>query len=251
MYNSFITSLQEIAQNHKVINHPYLIRLEGGFFPNIKNVIKDFMFQYYAYSENFVRCLVATIAHLDNVKHRQALLDNLFEEAGHLREEDIDQLIKHNIDPKWVDGFTHVALFRRFLDGVGMDEQFRKKAVYSDEAIRWKNMFFALCSQYGPEQALGAIGLGTENIVKHIYRHILTAIARFMPEISTAQRVIFDLHTIIDDRHGEILTNITADYAAVGKINRLQIKEGMLISLNLRHNFFDAMQKRAETHFTT
>lgn len=244
--DSYIKSLCDIAENHKVINHPYLVRLENGFFPDIKGAIKDLAFQYYAYSENFIRYLTATISLLDEIEHRQALLDNLFEEAGHLSEDDSRQLLEHNIDPSWVTGVPHPALFRRFLDKLGIDEEYRNSHIYSEEAIIWRDMFLNLCARYGAAQALGAMGLGTESIVKYIYKHILVALDRFMPEISVEDRVFFDLHALLDDEHGDVLVNITNEYISKNKANRIRVKEGMLMAFDLRYAFFDAMQERAE-----
>ena len=244
--NSYIKSLCDSAENHKVINHPYLTRLANGFFPDIQGAIKDLVFQYYAYSENFIRYLTATISLLDNNNHRKALLDNLFEEAGHISEDDTRQLLEHNINPEWVDGIAHPVLFRRFLDRVGINEEFRNTHEYSEEAIIWRDMFLNLCSRYGAAQALGAMGLGTESIVKHIYKPILVAIDRFMPEVSPKDRVFFDLHALLDDEHGDILVDITNEYICSDKANRIRVKEGMLMALDLRHAFFDAMLERAE-----
>jgi len=246
MEDSYVKSLCEVAENHKVINHPYLIRLENGFFPDIKGAIKDLAFQYYAYSENFVRYLTATISQLENPEHRKALLDNLFEEAGHVGDDDAEQLKEHNIELEWVDGIPHPALFRRFLESIGIDEQYRKDHGYAEEAVIWRDMFLNLCSRYGAAQALGAMGLGTESIVKFIYKHILVAIDRFMPEISNKDRVFFDLHALLDDEHGDILVDIANSHITESQAGRIRVKEGMLMALDLRYAFFDAMQERAD-----
>ena len=55
----------------------------------------------------------------------------------------------------------------------------------------------------------------------------------------------FDLHAALDDEHGEILQNIAATYAGFRR-NRILLKTGMLMALDLRDSFFDAMLMRAQ-----
>lgn len=239
----FVAALCEQACKHRAVNHPYLQQLISGDVPDVKGALKDFVFQYSAYSLDFMRYLTATIAQLENGGHRKALMKNLVEETGRIDKENAALLGTIGIELEWVDGIPHPELFSRYLNAVGVDEEFRRLNEYSDEAIIWRDLFFSLCSKEGPARALGAIGLGTENIVKHIYRPLVEAIERHL-DITLRDRVFFDLHVALDDQHGDTLTDVAVDYA-ISAENRRLLKEGMLMALSIRGSFFDSLQARA------
>ncbi len=68
----------------------------------------------------------------------------------------------------------------------------RNKHPLAEETEIWRDMFYDLCSKGGPSQSLGAIGLGTENVVKFIYQPILQAIDRYL-DVSRKDRVFLIL----------------------------------------------------------
>ncbi|MFZ2161109.1 MAG: iron-containing redox enzyme family protein [Sideroxyarcus sp.] len=241
--HEFVTALCEQACTHRAVNHPYLQQLINGEVPDVKGALKDFVFQYSAYSLDFIRYLTATIAQLENGEHRKALMKNLVEETGRIDAENAALLGTIGIELEWVDGIPHPELFSRYMNAAGVDKEFRSKNEYADEALIWRDLFFSLCSKEGPARALGAIGLGTENIVKYIYRPFIKAIERHL-DISLRDRVFFDLHAALDDQHGDTLTEIAIDYANHPE-NRKPIREGMLMALSIRNAFFDALQARA------
>lgn len=241
--HEFVTALCEQACNHRAVNHPYLQQLIAGDVPDIKGALKDFVFQYSAYSLDFIRYLTATIAQLERGEHRKALMKNLVEETGRIDAENAALLGTIGIELEWVDGIPHPELFSRYMNAAGIDKEFRQKNAYADDAIIWRDLFFSLCSKEGPARALGAIGLGTENIVKYIYRPFIKAIERHL-DISLRDRVFFDLHAALDDQHGDALTDIAIDYAEQPE-HRKQLREGMLMALSIRNAFFDGLQARA------
>ncbi|MDO8990093.1 MAG: iron-containing redox enzyme family protein [Sideroxyarcus sp.] len=241
--HEFVTALCEEARNHRAVNHPYLQQLIAGDVPDIKGALKDFVFQYSAYSMDFIRYLTATIAQLERGEHRKALMKNLVEETGKIDAENAALLGTIGIDLEWVDGISHPELFSRYMNAAGIDKEFLRNNQYADEAVVWRDLFFSLCSKEGPTRALGAIGLGTENIVKYIYRPFIKAIERHL-DISLRDRVFFDLHAALDDQHGEALTNIAIDYAENWE-HRKQIRDGMHMALSIRNAFFDALQAKA------
>lgn len=242
---TYVKSLCERAENHRAVKHPYLQRLAKGEVPDVVGALKDLTFQYHAYSGDFIRYLTATIAQMKDRDHRKALLENLTEESGRVSDEDVAALKKIGIEREWIDGFAHPRLFIRFLDAIGIDEKYRTNHPLADETEIWRDMFLDLCMKGGAAQSLGAIGLGTENVVKFIYRPILDAIRSHL-KVAPRDRVFFDLHAALDDEHGEVLTNIAIEYAEKGEDNRRELKEGMLMALSIRGAFFDAMEARAD-----
>lgn len=240
----FVQDLYDEAMKHRALSHPYLQALNDGSFPDPLEAIKDFGFQYLAYSRDFLRYLTATISQLEDRKHREQLIHNLTEEAGQVSPDDEKALNEIQIDINWIQGVPHPDLFIRFLDGLGMDQEWRSTRHQCDEARVWSAMFLNCCASGGPAQAIGAMGVGTESIVKFIYRPILDAITKHTT-LSREQRVFFDLHAALDDEHGEVMMDIAAFYAQYRRY-RAPLRTGMLMALNLRTGFFDAMKVRAE-----
>jgi pyrroloquinoline quinone (PQQ) biosynthesis protein C len=239
----FVEELCEQACNHRAVKHPYLQQLIAGDVPDIKGALNDFVYQYSAYSMDFIRYLAATIAQLENGAHRKALMQNMVEESGKIDKEAAELLESIGIELEWVDGIPHPELFARYLTAAGIDAEYRRKNAFADEAFIWRDLFYSLCAKEGAPRALGAIGLGTENIVKYIYRPFIKAIERHL-DISPRDRVFFDLHATLDDQHGDTLTEVAIDYAEKPE-NRKAIREGMLMALSIRNAFFDSLQARA------
>ncbi len=242
----YVMGLCQRAENHRAIKHPYLQRLADGDAADIVAAIKDFSFQYHAYSNDFLRYLTATIAQMESGEHRKALLINLTEETGQVSEDDAQELSKVGIELEWIDGIAHPTLFHRFLAAIGIDDAYRASHEVAEETLIWRDMFLDLCLRGHAAQSLGAIGLGTENVVKFIYKPILVAIKTHL-DIEPRDRVFFDLHATLDDEHGKVLTNIAVDYAQVSEENRRELKNGMLKALTIRNAFFDAMAARLDT----
>lgn len=240
----FVRDLCHEAKTHRAVNHPYLNRLAAGDFPDVEGAIKDLGHQYLAYSTDFIRFLTATISQLPERDHRTELVHNLIEESGQVDPKDAKKLLKHGIKLEWIQGVPHPELFRRFLSSQGMDKDWRDRHHFCDEAVIWRDMFLLACTGGGPAQALGAMGIGTESIVKFVYRPILDAIKKHI-DISPKDRVFWDLHALIDDEHGEVLNDIAAEFAQYRQ-HRGPLRKGMLMALNLRVAFFNAMMVRAE-----
>ncbi len=241
--HNYVEELCEQALSHRALNHPYLKRLIAGDLPDVQGALKDFVFQYSPYCFDFIRYLTATISQLEDEKHRKSLMKNLTEETGQIDDENAALLGTIGIELEWVNKIPHTALFKRYLEAAGVGSEFQKQNAYSDEALIWRELFYSVCSREGPGRALGAIGLGTENIVKYIYRPFIRAIENHL-DISLRDRVFFDLHAALDDQHGDALTEIAVDYAAAEE-NRKPLKEGMLMALGIRSAFFDTLQDRA------
>ncbi|MFM6900590.1 MAG: cupin domain protein, partial [Microcystis panniformis] len=160
------------ALSHRAINHPYLLALEKGEFQHTDEVLKDFASQYGAYSDWFSRYLTAVISKLENPTHRNHLLKNLAEENGHLHDQDLEAIRKLGIKDEWVQEIPHPQLFNRFQEAMGVDST-QTPCV---EVEIWRESFLSLLQNGSSLQAMGAIGLGTESVVKFIYKHIIEAI---------------------------------------------------------------------------
>lgn len=233
-------ALIQEAKAHRAINHPYLLALKNGEFKNMDAVLKDFALQYGAYSSWFPRYLNGVISKLENPQHREHLLDNLAEESGQLHKEDIEAIAQMGIKEEWVQGITHPALFRRFQEAIGADMQ----AEIGEEVQIWRDAFLNLIENSSCSSAIGAIGLGTESVVKYIYRHLIEAIEKHT-DLTLFDYVFFPLHTEVDDEHGLILLSIAEELSSQSETATVDLRNGMLHALNIRASFWDSMMERA------
>ncbi len=227
------------ACRHRAVRHPYLKALATGDLPDTRWALSDFARHYYGYSAHFPRYLTATISRLEAPAHRRALLENLVEESGQYHEEDLRLLERRGVRREWIVGVPHPELFRRFREALGLQGEFGLDGI---EVSCWRELFYETMAHGSPAQAVGALGLGTETIVRLVYSHFLPAIerARLPPE----DTVFFPLHCDVDDAHQETLKSIAVDLAAT-ESGRRDLERGMRKALFLRASFWDYLHERA------
>ena len=239
---SYLEALIQEALSHPAVCHPYLTDLAEGHLPDLSWAIRDFATQYPSYCAHFPRYLTVVISKLESPGHRKTLMQNLIEESGMLDDEEIAVILEHGIDPDWVQGIPHPKLFERFQHAIGV----RDTDEHADDALEvvcWRESFYHLLANGSPAEAIGAIGLGTENIVDRIYTPIIRAIER-LGTLERRDYVFFELHCEVDDDHHEALLSIANDFADV-PLNRIDLRKGMLKALGLRARFWDWMHDRA------
>ncbi len=236
-----LQSLIQEAINHNAVHHPYLKALAEGNFKNTHLVLQDFAGQYYGYSSWFPKYLTAAISKLNNPIHRHFLLQNLTEESGHLAGGELQAVLGLGIQEEWIQGVPHPVLFRRFVKAMTGAEEPNELDM---EVIIWREQFYNLLLHGTPGEAVGAIGLGTEVVVKYIYKYIIKALKNHT-KLTLYDRVFFDMHTEVDDEHGKTLLQIASDIIEEGPQQKEELRKGMLKALSLRSSFWDAMYERA------
>lgn len=239
----FLESLLDEAMNHRAVHHPYLKALAEGSFTNMPAVLRDFAGQYGFYSTWFPRYLTGVISKMEHADHRTHLLDNLAEESGHLHEEDLDAIRALGIKDEWVQGIPHPQLFRRFQVAIGAE----LTNTPGIEVEIWRDGFLTLIQNANKSaaNAVGAIGLGTESVVKYIYHYIIQSIQKYT-DLTLEQYVFFPLHTEVDDEHGLILLDIARQMIEEGTQSAHEVRKGMLTALNMRACFWEDMMLRAQ-----
>lgn len=237
----YVAGLAGEALRHRAVRHPYLDALEEGTLPDTGWALADFARHYYGYSSAFPRYLTTVISRLETPKHRAGLLENLTEESGIYEEEELAELAKLGVEREWIEGIPHPLLFQRFADAIGVN---RGNGAEPDQVACWREQFLLLLANGTPAEALGALGLGTENIVRTIYGPFVTAIAR-VGNLAARDTVFFPLHTAVDDHHQATLQAISADFART-EAGRVGLRRGMLKALQLRSTFWDWMLARAQ-----
>lgn len=238
---AFVEELAGAALSHRALRHPYLSDLASGAFPDMHWALADFARHYHGYSSHFPRYLTALISRLSQAKHRSALLENLTEEAGQYDDEDLDLLAEMGIPAEWIVGVPHPLLFQRFRDALG--NQGASDESEHIEVVCWRDMFLNTLGDGSPAEAVGALGLGTENIVRHLYVPFVQAL-EYAPNLSPRDAVFFPLHTAVDDRHQAALGNVAVDFATNPE-KRFDISCGMHKALALRAGFWSWLHERA------
>ena len=236
----FIEHLAEEARRHRAVRHIYLKSLAEGAFGDMGWAIADFARQYYGYSVHFPRYLMIVMGRMEDPAHRRALLDNLNEESGSYGPEELQALAKAGVKSEWVQGVPHTQLFRLFSESVGVSFDDLAEA---DQVRCWREMFMQVLAGGHPAESVGALGLGTENIVGSVYQYFVSAINR-IGTISPRDSVFFALHTAVDDHHQVTLARIAESFAET-EDGRLGLRKGMIKALSLRASFWDWLYERA------
>lgn len=231
-FTEVVEQLARQALQHRAVQHPYLRALGDGTLPDLRWALVDFANHYYGYSAHFPRYLTTVISRLEEPSHRAALVRNLTEESGNYDAHELDELAAHGIQPEWVVGVPHPVLFRRFCQAIGA----RRAQVdgNADQVVIWRDMLLNVLGHGSPAEAIGALGLGTEGIVRAIYAPITQAVQRL--NLQPQDTVFFPLHTLVDDDHQATLLAIAKFYA---RRAHPDLRRGMLKALQLRSVFWD------------
>lgn len=237
----YVEGLAVQAIEHRAVRHPYLTALGSGELPDMHFALADFAQHYYGYSAHFPRYLTALISRLETPDHRNALLENLTEEAGEYGQEELDELREYGVQPEWIVGIPHPELFKRFRDALDVTN-----TAFADdhiEVVCWRELFITMLTSGSPAEAVGALGLGTETIVQSIYEPFVDAIDH-IETLSARDSVFFPLHTAVDDHHQATLKAIAAAFADTPP-GRADLAKGMHKALTLRDSVWNWFYQRA------
>jgi pyrroloquinoline quinone (PQQ) biosynthesis protein C len=236
-----VRDLADIASAHQAVHHPYLQALARGDLPNPQAALVDFAIQYQGYTSWFPKYLHCVLPKLTCERHRGYFAENLAEEKGHLDAETIQQLEALGIPAAWVQGIPHPDLFRRFQASLGVHAGVHQLC---PAALEWRHDFHSMLQSCSAAEAIGAMGLGTESIVKHIYRYITKAIQRHT-SVDRKDYVFFELHSEVDEEHAELMLRVADDLVEQSPASIEQIQRGMIKALDLRAAFWESMYDRA------
>lgn len=166
---------------------PFLTACRRGTIS--RPVLERFAVQQYHYSRHFTRYLCALLASFPGESERSALIENLFEEMG-----------LGGLGAK-----PHSLIYREMLEGWGLDPQAPEAAALPSTAALVEDIL-ALCRQKDPMAGLGALCLGAEAIVPHVYSQLVAGFlsAGFAQE----ELYFFTLHIEGDDEHALTMKEI-------------------------------------------
>jgi pyrroloquinoline quinone (PQQ) biosynthesis protein C len=236
-----LAALVAEAEAHKAVHHPWLRAFAAGTLPAPAAAVRDFAVVYRGYSQWFTRYLQVVIDRQTESRHKDLLAENLAEEKGELHPEDREALAAVGIDPVTVDGIPHSRLFREFCHTLGITDE--ELSQCQPEAAKWRERFLLGLQQGSAAFCCGALGLGTEGVVRAIYRQLLSGIQK-ATKLTRPEYVFFELHCLVDDQHQKDLLSIAEDHVRMPG-GRAQLRAGMRFALDLRAEFWDALLERA------
>ncbi len=240
-FDGEIRDLVRESVSHPAVRHPYLSRFAAGTFGDPAAVLRQYAIEYSGYASWFPHYLRAVISRLPCQEHRDLLTRNLEEEQGQLDDDDCEALRAVGIPPQSVMGVPHPVLFRRFCYSLGItDDELTQP---TPAAAQWRSRFLQFLNGATAAQAVGALGLGTEHVVKPIYKQLLAGIIG-LGTLRRDEFVFFELHCLVDDQHQQDLLEIAKELArAPGGVEEL--RSGMRTALQLRCEFWDHLYSTA------
>jgi pyrroloquinoline-quinone synthase len=200
---------------------PFLTRCREGIAT--RDELATFVRQQCHYSRHFTRYLSALLANLIDEVDRRDLVQNLFEEMG------LGSL----------GGVPHAQIYRDMMRtmGVFLDDE----PVFAETQALVDTMF-ECCRSPRPMVGLGALCLGAEAIVPHLYSTVVNgfeAVGEPNEHLS-----FFLIHIDGDDDHARTMQRIIARELDQRPASRVDLEYGAALAISARVQFFTVLTKR-------
>jgi len=186
--------------------------------------LEVFLVQQHHYSRHFTRYLCALLVNLRSEEDRNALIENLFEEMG---------LGDLGSEP-------HSKIYRDMLAALGLNPA--EQAPLPETTSLVESML-KLCSDSNPIVGLGAICLGAEAIVPHLYSQIMKGL--LSAGFSEENLKFFPLHIEGDDEHALTMKEIIDRELSKNPDEAKALKKSAEESIKCRAAFFEAISRKA------
>lgn len=202
----------------RIGQHPFLHRCREGSITEAE--LKRFLVQQGIYSSHFTRYLCALLGNLEENRHVEMLAENLCEELGLTVESDI----------------PHSRLYRDMLAEFDLSLEEQKPSLGTRRLI---DTMFDHCRDRRVARGLGALCLGAEALVPHIYADLIKG---FMSIGIPNQRVqFFHIHVDCDDAHADTMRDIMEDIVSDNDdALALMLSSGTAL-VEARWGFFDSI----------
>lgn len=187
--------------------------------------LKQFLVQQYFYSRHFTRYLCALLSNIIDEEDRRELTENLVDETG----------------LGVVKGVPHSKLYRQMLNRFDIDP-----ASFSANRETMSLVVTMLESCRNPNAAvgLGALCLGAEAIVPHVYSQIVTGFES--QGVPKSQLDFFLIHIECDDAHAQTMKEII-DREAGGNLDKMALTCSAARVIAARSRFFEALVPKVQT----
>jgi pyrroloquinoline-quinone synthase len=191
--------------------------------------LRQFTVQQHFYSKHFTRYLCALLSNIANELDRQHLTENLLEEIGY--------------DPNGGQ-LPHATIYRQMMSKMGIDPA-RYTVLPSTELLIREMM--DCCRDVNPMVGLGALCLGAEAIVPHVYSQIVEG---FRGAGETDENLdFFHIHIEDDDAHAVTMLEIIERELNHTPSQRTILKDAAARVLKARGEFFNSLSQFEELTF--
>ncbi len=181
--------------------------------------LQEFAVQQFFYARHFTRYLCALLANIENEDDRLELCENLVDETGLGKDQ----------------GIPHSQLYRAMLRDLGWNPQGQVPRAETRALI---DTMFESCRNPNPAIGLGALCLGAEAIVPHVYRQILQGFES--QGYSDHKLEFFRIHVACDDAHALTMKQIIERELA-SPAQKLALRCSAARAIAARARFFGAL----------
>jgi pyrroloquinoline-quinone synthase len=164
---------------------PFLLRCRRRVATRAQ--MRHFVCQQFHYAQHFTRYLNALLANLTDAGDRRALMQNLFEEMGFAA-----------ASPQ-----SHAQIYLQMMEAMGLSADDEPPSEATRALV---DTMFDCCSASRPLVGLGALCLGAEAVVPHLYRQILAGFEGVGER--PANLAFFLMHIEADDDHALTMQRI-------------------------------------------
>lgn len=201
---------------------PFLTRCREGIVS--RDELHTYVRQQCHYSRHFTRYLSALLANVTDEADRRDLVQNLFEEMG---------LGAFGSVP-------HSQIYREMMQSMGVFLEDEPAFAPTESLV---STMFECCSSRRPMVGLGALCLGAEAIVPHLYSQIVSGF------VSCGERPenlsFFLIHIEGDDEHAVTMRRIIQRELARDPSSRTDLEYGAARAIDARLGFFRAVSDRS------
>ncbi len=145
------------------------------------------------------------------------------------------------LNTKRAKDFTHPALFRRFLNALGLNGAALAQMNPLPETEAFSASYDRICRSAHWLEGMGAMGPGTECVVAPIYGQILEGLKK-SPGVSEGDCVFWTIHVHCDDGHGRNFIDALRPYMGDSG-NRERVRKGALSMLEARERWLDGIYR--------
>lgn len=197
---------------------PFLTRCRAG--QATRGELRAFVVQHHYYSRHFTRYLCALLANMANEGERLELAHNLFEELGF---GDFGSV-------------PHAQIYRSMMKAIGVAPT--EPILPSTEQL--VDVMFTACRDPNPLVGLGALCLGAEAIVPHIYSQVVRG---FLAQgTDPAALEFFKIHIEGDDAHALTMRKIIEAELAAHPELAVTLQMAARKAIFARKIFFDGIK---------
>lgn len=219
----FLGRLKREVIGHPALTHPFLERFGDG--DASEEGVRTFGIQYYRHvrvSRLYLASLISNCGHDEGLQ--LALAEVLFDEYGHLNPAE-----------------THPALYRRFLEALGIGEEEWKAPPTLPEIELYISRHRELTGHPDFRLGLGALGPASEWPVPPIYVKLSEGLKK-ATGLSPDALEIFTSHVTMDVTHARIMMDAIAPYVD-DEEGQSKVREGALASLDARSVMLDGLYR--------